>query len=272
MTPEKDPQIQSLMDSGTQVVTIVGKSWDLHVKEILAVPFIRNLEMIEDSLKFLRSHFSRLIFDAEHFFDGYKRNPEYALQTLRSAEKAGTDLLVLCDTNGGTLPSEIAAIIHDVQKAVHTPLGIHAHNDSETAVANSLIAVESGVVHVQGTINGIGERCGNANLISIIPALSLKMNRYNCPPEKLRLLKHVSEFVDEMANRTPVKSQPYVGAAAFAHKGGLHTSAVVKNSIAYEHVNPKDRGQQPHFPNVETSRQGCIGAKGTGIWNFPSTG
>jgi 2-isopropylmalate synthase len=258
LSPEKDPQIASLIETGTEVVTIVGKSWDLHVREILAVPLYRNLEMIHESLAYLRPHFARIIFDAEHFFDGFKRNPEFALQTLGAAQSAGADLLALCDTNGGTLPSEVVEIMKRVRERVATPLGIHAHNDSETAVANTLMAVETGAIHVQGTINGIGERCGNANLISIIPALSVKMGLLEQNPERLRLLKHVSEFVDEMANRTPVKSQPYVGASAFAHKGGLHTSAVVKNTSAYEHVDPKSVGNSRIFPMSEQAGRAAL--------------
>jgi 2-isopropylmalate synthase len=168
--PENDPQIASLLDAGTEIVTIVGKSWDLHVREILAISLDRNLEMIRASLAYLKQHRSRVIFDAEHFFDGFKRNRDYATSTIAAAEASGADLIVLCDTNGGTLPSEIASIVRSVREQTSTPLGIHTHNDSETAVANALAAVEAGVVHVQGTINGIGERCGNANLISVISA------------------------------------------------------------------------------------------------------
>jgi 2-isopropylmalate synthase len=258
MSPDKDPQIRALVEAGTDVVTIVGKSWDLHAREILSISLSRNLEMIRDSLAFLRSHFVRVIFDAEHFFDGFKQNPEYALETLRAAEAGSADVLVLCDTNGGTLPSELAAVVKEVGERISTPLGIHAHNDSETAVSNTLMAVEAGAVHVQGTINGIGERCGNANLISIIPALALKMGRIVARPDRLRLLKRVSEFVDEMANRTPVKSQPYVGASAFAHKGGLHTSAVVKNRIAYEHIDPNVVGNTRTFPMSEQAGRAAL--------------
>jgi len=256
--PDKDPQIKCLLDAGTEVVTIVGKSWDLHVLEILAVPLERNLSMIRDTLAFLRPYFPKVIYDAEHFFDGFKRNPDYAMETLRAAVSGGSDLLVLCDTNGGTLPTELSAIIGKVKEHISIPLGIHAHNDSETAVANSLSAVEAGVVHVQGTVNGIGERCGNANLISVIPALAMKMNRMSFPVGHLRLLKHVSEFVDEMANRTPQKSQPYVGVAAFAHKGGLHTSAVIKNRAAYEHIDPALVGNIRSFPMSEQAGRAAL--------------
>jgi 2-isopropylmalate synthase len=258
LAPENDPQITGVLEAQTSVVTIVGKSWDLHVKQILAVSLEKNLGMIQDTLKFLKPHFSRVIFDAEHFFDGFKRNPEYAMATLRAAETSGADLLVLCDTNGGSMPWEVSEVIKHVSTHLKTPLGIHAHNDSAVAVANSLMAIEAGAIHVQGTINGIGERCGNANLISIIPALAIKIARINPGADKLKLLKHVSEFVDEMANRTPNKSQPYVGAAAFAHKGGLHTSAVIKNTIAYEHIDPSLVGNDRSFPVSEQAGRAAI--------------
>ena len=260
LSPEKDPQIQSLIDTGMEVVTVVGKSWDLHAREILAVPLERNLSMISDSLSFLRPHFGRVIFDAEHFFDGFKNNRDYAIEALKAAEPF-SDVLCLCDTNGGTLPSEVSVIIQEVIKVIGKDIGIHCHNDSETAVANSLAAVEAGVTHVQGTINGIGERCGNANLISIIPALSLKMKRIAIEPEKLGMLRYVSEFVDEMANRTPNKSQPYVGASAFAHKGGLHSSAVVKNTVAYEHIDPSLVGAARNFPISEQAGRAALAQK-----------
>jgi len=256
--PAEDPQTRSLLDSGTDVVSIVGKSWDLHVLEILAVPLERNLSIIAESLSFLRPHFSKVFFDAEHFFDGFKTNPEYAMATLGAAVSGGADLLVLCDTNGGTLPSELVSIIRKVMEHIAVPLGIHAHNDSETAVASTIAAVEAGVMHVQGTINGIGERCGNANLISVIPALALKMNRLHYGHNRLRLLKHVSEFVDEMANRTPLKFQPYVGSAAFAHKGGLHANAVIKNRIAYEHIDPTMVGNNRRFPMSEQAGRAAL--------------
>ncbi len=258
LTPEKDDQVASLVRTGTPIVAIVGKSWDLHVREVLAIPLARNLEMIRDTIGYLRSRFERVIFDAEHFFDGIKRNRDYALQSLKAAAEAGADTLVLCDTNGGTLPSELAGIVRLVRSEITTPLGIHTHNDSETAVASSLAAVEAGAIQVQGTINGIGERCGNANLISIIPALALKMGRMPADVEQLRLLKHVSEFVDEMANRTRLKSQPYVGAASFAHKGGLHTSAVLKNPVAYEHIDPAIVGNNRTFPVSEQAGRAAL--------------
>jgi 2-isopropylmalate synthase len=261
ISPENDIQVKTLVQSGTEVVNIVGKSWDLHVREILAASLERNLEMIRDTVGFLRTRFATVMYDAEHFFDGFKYNREYALATLKAASEAGADILVLCDTNGGTLPSELVSIIGSVRESLGTPLGIHAHNDCDTAVANTLAAVEAGVVQVQGTINGIGERCGNANLISVIASLALKMGRKTCQPHQLEMLKHVSEFVDEMANRTPRKQQPYVGASAFAHKGGLHAAAVVKNRVAYEHIDPELVGNRRSFPVSEQAGRAAIAHK-----------
>lgn len=258
LSPDKDPQIRALVEAGTDVVTVVGKSWDLHVREILAIPLQRNLEMIRDSVAYLLSRFSRVVFDAEHFFDGFRRNQDYALGSVRTAAEAGAHLVVLCDTNGGTLPAEIAQIVRTVIEALPIPVGIHTHNDSETAVASTLAAVEAGAVHVQGTINGIGERCGNANLISVIPALALKMGRLDFPPERMQMLKHVSEFVDEMANRTPFRAQPYVGAGAFAHKAGLHSSAVVRNPAAYEHIDPATVGNTRSFSVSEQAGRAAL--------------
>ncbi len=261
LSPHNDIQVKTLVQSGTKVVNIVGKSWDLHAREILGASLERNLEMIRDTTAFLRPEFSTVMYDAEHFFDGFIHNREYAIATLRAASEAGADCLVLCDTNGGTLPSELVSIIRSVMESVDTPLGIHAHNDSDTAVANSLAAVEAGVRQVQGTINGIGERCGNANLISILAALTLKMGVKTCQDHSLAMLKHVSEYVAEMANQTPRKQQPYVGASAFAHKGGLHAAAVVKNRIAYEHIPPELVGNRRSFPISEQAGRVSIAHK-----------
>jgi 2-isopropylmalate synthase len=237
----EDANLQALVEAGPPVVTIFGKAWDFHVTNALGTTLEENLEMIGDSIDFLRKHFEEVIFDAEHFFDGFKRNPDYALATLRAAEAAGAHCLVLCDTNGGGLPQEIAAVVRAVRAAVRpgTPLGIHVHNDSECAVASSLAAVAEGVEHVQGTINGYGERCGNANLVSIIPNLMLKMGLEAIPRENLRDLREVSRFVSELANRKPWPAQPYVGDSAFAHKGGIHVSAVLKHPETYEHIDPE---------------------------------
>jgi 2-isopropylmalate synthase len=239
-----DRNLQMLLRAETPVVTIFGKTWDLHVRDDLRIPEAENLEVIHDSVGFLKKNVDEVIFDAEHFFDGYFANPEFALECCRVAAEAGADLLCLCDTNGGRLPNEIAAAIDDVRRVVKTPLGIHCHNDSELAVANSLIAVEHGAVQVQGTINGIGERCGNANLCSIIATLQLKCDRKVVNPEQLRQLRELSHFVWELANAEPNKRQPYVGLSAFAHKGGVHVAAVQKNPLTYEHIDPQVVGNQ----------------------------
>src|SRR5215510_9619814 len=239
IAPGSDPNLQALVDAGAPVATIFGKSWDFHVTEALETTLEENLAMITDSVGFLLRRFEQVIYDAEHFFDGFKRNREYALSTLRAAEEGGCHILVLCDTNGGTLPHEITEIIREIKRHVKTPLGIHVHNDAECGVANSLAAVSEGVNHVQGTINGYGERCGNANLVSIIPNLVLKM-KVRCLPEgNLSELRDVSRFVSELANRQPWQHQPFVGDSAFAHKGGIHVSAVLKHPETYEHIDPE---------------------------------
>ena len=218
--------------------------------------------MIRDTIGFLRSRFSTVMYDAEHFFDGFNHNREYALATLKAAADAGADVLVLCDTNGGTLPSELASIVGSRERTPEYATGDPcSQRTRDTAVANTLAAVEAGVVQVQGTINGIGERCGNANLISVIASLALKMGVPVCQPQQVAMLKHVSEFVDEMANRTPRKQQPYVGASAFAHKGGLHAAAVVKNRVAYEHIEPQLVGNRRSFPVSEQAGRAAIAYK-----------
>ena len=232
-----DPNIQALLDAETKIITLFGKTWSLHVTDALGIALATNLDLIGDSVAHLRSKNRRVFYDAEHFFDGYKTNPDYALESIRRAVEAGAERVILCDTNGGTMPWEIKEICKVVQRECPVPLGIHAHNDCEMAVANSLVAIEMGVVQVQGTINGIGERCGNANLCSIIPNLQLKMKR-PALGERLTHLKDVSGFVSEIANLMPNKHQPYVGDSAFAHKGGVHIHAVLKNPATYEHVVP----------------------------------
>jgi len=234
---QKDSNIQALLNAETKIITLFGKSWSLHVTDALGIALATNLDIIGDSIAYLRSKHRRVFYDAEHFFDGYKTNPDYALETLRRAVAAGAERVILCDTNGGTMPWEIKEICTIVQQECPVPLGIHAHNDCEMAVANSLVAIEMGVLQVQGTINGIGERCGNANLCSIIPNLQLKMKR-PALGERLTHLKEVSSFVTEIANLMPNKHQPYVGDSAFAHKGGVHIHAVLKNPATYEHVVP----------------------------------
>ena len=239
----KDKNLQALLESGTRTITLFGKSWSFQVTDALSISLAKNLELIEDSIHYLRSKDRRVFYDAEHFFDGYKANPEYALQTIRRAIAGGAERVILCDTNGGTMPWEIREICRVVKQECPVPLGIHAHNDSEMAVANSLVAVESGILQVQGTINGIGERCGNANLCSIIPNLQLKMRR-PALGKNLTRLKDVSGFVTEIANLMPNKRQPYVGDAAFAHKGGVHIHAVLKNAATYEHIVPAEVGNR----------------------------
>ena len=237
--PSEDHNLKALVASGADAACIFGKSWDLHVKEALKISLKENLDLIHDSVLFLKKEFDEIFYDAEHFFDGYKANPEHALNTLKAASDAGADCLVLCDTNGGSLPEEIIKAIKAVKKTVKIPLGIHCHNDSDLAVANSLAAVEEGAVQVQGTINGYGERCGNANLCSIIPNLNIKMAIKCLSDTQLSRLSEVSRFVSEMANLPHNSHLPYVGESAFAHKGGIHVSAVMKKPETYEHIRPE---------------------------------
>lgn len=243
---QDDPMFQAILAAGTHYVTVFGKSWDLHVTDSLNTTLAENLEMIRDTLTYLRSHHRRVIYDAEHWFDAYCFNPEYALETLKTAAAAGAEWLVLCDTNGGRLPTEIHQITQAVLKEAHhlqgAQIGIHTHNDSGTAVANALAAVQGGAEMIQGTINGYGERCGNANLCSLIPNLELKLG-YRCLPEgKLTRLTETSRAVSEVVNLAPDDHAPFVGRSAFAHKGGIHASAVRKNPITYEHVQPEKVG------------------------------
>jgi len=242
-TAAADPNLKALVESGAPVVTIFGKTWDIHVTDALGTTLPRNLELVGDSLAFLRPNVKELFFDAEHFFDGYQANPDYALAVLRKAHEAGADVLVLCDTNGGALPNEFRRIVEAVTAALPgIPFGVHAHNDSGVAVANSLEGVALGACQVQGTINGYGERCGNANLCSIIPSLTLKCGIQCLPEGKLPLITPTAHFVSEMVNQAPPSNQPYVGDGAFAHKGGVHVSAVVKNPRTYEHIPPETVG------------------------------
>ena len=238
-TAADDLNIRLLIQAATPVVTIVGKTWDLHVRDDLRISKEANIEVIGDSIAYLKQRVDEVIFDAEHFFDGFKANPDYALECLTAAAQAGADVLVLCDTRGGSMPLDIRAGMRAASQVVEAQLGIHCHNDCELAVANSLAGVESGAVQVQGTINGFGERCGNANLCSVIPNLQLKMG-YRCVgPQQLKQLPQLSRLVYELANIEPNKRQAYVGASAFAHKGGLHVAAVQKNSETYEHIDPE---------------------------------
>jgi len=242
--PEKDSNIQALIEAGTEVVTLFGKSWDIHPLEALKITLEQNLEIIHQSVGYLKKEVSEVIYDAEHFFDGYKNNPSYALKTLRAAQEAKADWIVLCDTNGGTLPDEIQSTVDEVKKKISTPLGIHVHNDSEMAVANTIVAVKKGIRLIQGTINGYGERCGNANLCSIIPNLKLKMGIDCITDAQLKKITEVSRFVSELANLPHYKYLPYVGESAFAHKGGVHVSAIRKRDVTYEHVPPEKIGNR----------------------------
>lgn len=247
---EEDANIKALLECGAPVITIFGKTWDLHIEAIMQNTKDNNLAMISESIKYMANHGREIIYDAEHYFDGYKHNREYAIKTLETAAKAESKTLVLCDTNGGTMPDEISAITKDTICALKNKglsditFGIHTHNDSGLAVANSIAAVNAGAKMVQGTINGYGERCGNADLICIIPILALKMNKDCISKKNLAKMQNLSRFVSETANLTPVNSRPFTGRSAFAHKGGIHVSAVMKNPKAYEHVDPEIVGNQ----------------------------
>ena len=234
-----DANVQSLLQAGTSAVAIFGKCWDFQVTGILRTTLDENLRMIGDTIRFLKQKGLEVVFDAEHFFDGYKANPDYALAALAAAAEAGADSLCLCDTNGGSFPDEVLAITGAVVKRFNTVIGIHCHNDGELAVANSLMAVKAGATQVQGTINGIGERCGNANLCSIIPNLQLKLGFDCIPPERLEGLTPLAHFVSETANLTPNEKAAFVGKHAFAHKGGMHIDAVRKSPASYEHIHPE---------------------------------
>ncbi len=237
--PADDEIVKAILEAETEYVTIVGKSWDLHVRDALKVSLDTNLKMIDRTITYLKGLGKTVFFDAEHFFDGYRRNKAYSMKVIKTAIDAGTDAVILCDTNGGSMPYEVLTVVEDVRARVGIQLGIHTHNDTENAVANSLMAVRAGCTHVQGTMNGYGERCGNANLCSIIPNVVLKMGHEGVAPEKLQGLRDLSLFVDEMANFIPDKHRPYVGESAFAHKGGIHVSAIRRNAETYEHVKPQ---------------------------------
>lgn len=246
-SPERDPTLQALLRARTRVVTLFGKCWDLPVHSALKISLGQNLDLIHSSIRFLKRRVDRVFFDAEHFFDGYRANPDYAIQALQAAADAGVARLILCDTNGGSLPSEVSRVVRAIGKRFHIPLGIHCHNDGELAVANTLAAVEAGAIQVHGTVNGIGERCGNANLISLIPNLRLKLKRPCVTSAELRRLREVARFVDELLNRAPSDHQPYVGDSAFAHKGGVHVSAVLRDRRSYEHIRPDLVGNRRRF-------------------------
>src|SRR5438034_5006169 len=243
-TCDDDPSIQSLLKAETPVVTIFGKSWLLHVTDALRLSAEQNLEIIEDTVRFLSARVACLIYDAEHFFDGYKTDPEYALATLRAAAVAGPHRIVLCDTNGGSLPETVARVTREVIRQIDVAIGIHCHNDGELAVANTLAAVSAGARHVQGTINGYGERCGNVNLCSVIPNLQLKLGYNVLGPERLTRLRETAHFVSEVANFSLDSRAAFGGDSAFAHKGGVHVSAVERNPQTYEHIPPEAVGNR----------------------------
>lgn len=256
--PEDDKNIQSLIEAGTKTNVIFGKSWDFQVTDILNTTLQENLSMISDTIKYLSSLGKTVIFDAEHFFDGYKENKEYALKTLKAAEEAGADTVVLCDTNGGTLPNEIKDIVEDVKKSVSCKVGIHTHNDIGMAIANSIVAVQAGAEHIQGTFIGIGERCGNASLSSIIATLKLKMNIDITDDENLQRLTGVSRYIADISNITLDEQTPYIGNCAFSHKGGMHIDAVCKSPKAYEHIEPECVGNTRRFLVSEVSGKSTI--------------
>ncbi len=258
-TCDKDANIQALVEANTPVVTLVGKSWDLHVYHILETDQEENLEMISESVAYFKERGKEVIYDAEHFFDGYKANPDYAMLTLHAALKSGADCVVLCDTNGGSTPWEVEEITKRVaDRFAGHQIGIHPHNDCELGVANALAGIRGGARHVQGTINGYGERVGNANLVSIIPDLQLKMG-YECvKPEQLANLTALSRYVDELANMIPNPHQPFVGYSAFAHKGGIHVAAILKVEESYQHMNPTLVGNEKRAVVSELSGRGNI--------------
>lgn len=259
--PEDDANIQALLDSHTPVCTVFGKTWPLHVTDVLRTTLDENLRMIEESVAYLREQGRRVIYDAEHFFDGYKADASYALETLGAAIRGGAEIVVLCDTNGGTLPWDLERFIREIKPAIEHPFGIHTHNDSGCGVVNSLIGVREGAVQVQGTINGVGERCGNANLCSIIPDLELKMGM-NCLPEgSLSRLFDLSQFVAEVANVTPDEHLPFVGKSAFAHKGGVHVAAMRRSPQSYQHIEPEAIGNKMRVVVSDLSGRGNLLSK-----------
>ncbi len=257
----EDRNVQSLLQANTAAVAIFGKSWDYQVTDILRTSLEENLRMIGSTIRYLKEQGKEVVFDAEHFFDGYKANADYAMRTLEEAESAGADTLCLCDTNGGTFPSDIHSITKLVVERFRVQVGIHCHNDSEMAVANSVAAVEAGARQVQGTINGIGERCGNANLVSIIPNLQLKLGLPCIPSGNMEHLTPVARFVSEVANVTFNEKAPYVGNDAFSHKGGMHIDAVTKNPVSYEHIDPAQVGNVRHILVSEVAGRSALLSK-----------
>jgi len=253
-----DPNVRALLEAGTAAVAIFGKSWPLHVERALGIRLEENLKLIAETVAYLRGRGKEVIYDAEHFFDGYAADSGYALATLEAAQEAGADVIVLCDTNGGSLPEFVAAATAEVRRRIRGRLGIHTHNDCDLGAANSIAAVLAGVTHVQGTINGYGERCGNANLCSLIPVLELKLKRRVLGPERLRQLPGVARYVAELANRPLRDDMPFVGRSAFAHKAGVHVSAVLKETSTYEHMDPALVGNRRRVLVSELSGKGNL--------------
>jgi 2-isopropylmalate synthase len=253
-----DKILKGLLSAGTRYVTIFGKSWDMHVTDVFRVDLGENVRMISDSIKFLKSKGKTVFYDAEHFFDGYKSNKEYALKTLRAAQDAGAARIILCDTNGGTVTSQVFEIVEEVKEQISVPLGIHAHNDTDMAVANSIAAIQAGCVQVHGTINGYGERCGNANLVSIAANLKLKLGIDCVSDFAMRELTEVARFVAEICNMKLEDNQPFVGNSAFAHKAGVHVNAILKNPKTYEHIDPAKVGNHRRLLISELSGKSTI--------------
>ena len=258
---ETDTCLKALLDADTSHVTIVGKTWDFHVTNVLNATHDENLRMIGDSVAFCKSHGREVFYDAEHFFDGYKANPEYALQTLKAAEAAGAAVIILCDTNGGTMPERVGELVAEVRRHLRCEVGIHCHNDCELAVANTLAGVRAGATQAQGTMNGIGERCGNVDLVSVIANLSLKYDYELLQPGSLQRLTEASRYVYELANMNFRPGQAFVGSSAFAHKGGMHTHAVAKDPATYEHIDPAAVGNERRILVSELSGQSTIVSK-----------
>ncbi|HEY2015081.1 MAG TPA: citramalate synthase [Bryobacteraceae bacterium] len=255
---EEDRNVRALVEAGTPVVSIFGKTWDFHVVRALGITLEENLVLISETVKYLKDAGKEVVYDAEHFFDGYAANPEYALKTLEAAHRAGADVLVLCDTNGGTATGRLTEVVGEVRRRFDGVIGIHTHNDSDLAVANTIAAVEAGATHVQGCMNGYGERCGNANLASVIANLELKLGHTTIGPEKLANLTSVCRFIAELANLPLRNDQPFVGKSAFAHKGGIHVSAVLKDSATYEHLPPEKVGNRQRVLVSDLSGRGNI--------------
>jgi len=261
VSADSDPGLQALLETDCATVCIFGKAWDLHVTEALDTTLAENIRMVHDSVAFLKAQGRQVFFDAEHFFDGYARNAGYAIEICQAAQAAGADAIVLCDTNGGMMPHQVLSAVTAVSLVLDAPLGVHAHNDAGCAVANSLIAVEAGAIHVQGTANGYGERAGNADLLTIIPSLVLKMGKECVTRDQLKLITEVSHFIAETANLAPNPHQPYVGSSAFAHKGGVHASAAAKLPEAYEHIDPAAVGNLARVVVSELSGRASLTMK-----------